>query len=361
MSWLAARCPHATQAIRYPLPSTAMHGPLMTTGSICLDLLLEDGQDFGALVAFDPHADWQMAFSIDRVDIGIFAVRLSQNGRPREIQLTVPDGHQTGLEGPARLIYAWDSLTRWGRLTLMMPSGANLVSVDVKAPPPLPRCQVLDMLDTLPDRAMDSGLIGCSINDQIVPAAPFAGLCPSTRIATPGGPRSLQDLKRGDLVLSEDGDFVPILYKLSRKRPSIGHDAIVCLRAPYLGLQQNLSIAAQQRVVVAGDDVDYLFGQPQVRVPAQALQNSAFTVPTPGNAGDLAVLSHVVLPGNQRIWANGALVETLFLGRLRRDRNGLAASALAHLDRNDLPEHRSDGTPVLRSFDAAVLAERRIA
>jgi len=41
--------------------------------------------------------------------------------------------------------------------------------------------------------------------------------------------------------------------------------------------------------------------------------------------------------------------------------NDARPSALSHLDRNTIPEHALDPAPLLRSFDAAVLAERRIA
>ena len=69
----------------------------------------------------------------------------------------------------------------------------------------------------------------------------------------------------------------------------------------------------------------------------------------------------VLLPDHAALLAAGAVVESLFIGRLRRDRNRFAASLLAELDRSGLPEHGRSKYPVLRSFDATVLAERRIA
>ncbi|XHE54690.1 hypothetical protein L0Z66_14555 [Phaeobacter sp. BS34] len=72
-------------------------------------------------------------------------------------------------------------------------------------------------------------------------------------------------------------------------------------------------------------------------------------------------LTQLILPRHQRFIAAGTVVESLYLGRLRRKRSAYEASALSHLDRNTLPEHAMDPAPLLRSFDAAVLAERRIA
>ncbi|MFU8881639.1 MAG: hypothetical protein ACNA7Q_04670, partial [Rhodobacterales bacterium] len=67
------------------------------------------------------------------------------------------------------------------------------------------------------------------------------------------------------------------------------------------------------------------------------------------------------LPSHEAILAAGTAVESLFIGRIRRHPSKLAASLLTGAERSRLPDHASLAYPVLRSFEAITLAERRAA
>ena len=56
-----------------------------------------------------------------------------------------------------------------------------------------------------------------------------------------------------------------------------------------------------------------------------------------------------------------ALMESLYLGRLRRKPDAFAGSVLAHVPRHLVPEHGTPVFPVLRSFEAVTLIEQRAA
>ncbi|MCW8842918.1 MAG: hypothetical protein OQK00_05830, partial [Rhodobacteraceae bacterium] len=59
--------------------------------------------------------------------------------------------------------------------------------------------------------------------------------------------------------------------------------------------------------------------------------------------------------------AAGAYLESLDIGRLRRKGDLHAASLLAGLGRNRLPEHVARPYPVLGAFEASTLATQRSA
>ncbi|ATF20163.1 Hint domain protein [Phaeobacter gallaeciensis] len=375
MGWMAARSIDR-KGIALATPQNSRcpadpDGALMTRGSLCLDLSLDEACPSGDLLLLertmkDPEG-WPLLLRLRRhLGRGI-TLTLCQPGCELEHRI-IADTALSNESDAARLIYSWDSLLRWGRLALLTGSGGNIATLDISSPPPLRVQDVKTLLSQLPATAEGCGLRAVSLNSDIVPLTPLAGLVPQTKIATPEGEKSLGLLQRGDLVLTPEGDAVPVLHRIDRRVPAIGHDAPMRLRSPFFGLTEDLLLAPQQRLVISGTDVDYLFGRPDVRLTAEMLQGTAVAAPAPielygrpDGPCPLIELTQLILPRHQRFIAAGTAVESLYLGRLRRKRNAYEASALSHLDRNTLPEHAVDPAPLLRSFDAAVLAERRIA
>ncbi|MFV1599392.1 MULTISPECIES: Hint domain-containing protein [unclassified Phaeobacter] len=375
MSWLATRSiERASIAVAVTERETCLNAPddiLMTRGSLCLDLSLDEARPSGDLLLLDRSVDdcqgWPLLLRLRRnLGCGV-TLTLSQPGCHLDQRILAPN--PSGSESnAARLIYSWDSLARWGRLALMTASGSTIATADLQAPPPLRIGDARTLLAALPASAEACGLLSASLSSEIVQMAPLGGLEPHTKVATPDGNIPLGQLQRGDLVLTPEGEAVPVLHRLDRRVPAIGHDTPLRLRAPFFGLTDDLLLAPQQPLVVSGTDVDYLFGRPDVRLTAAmmlgtALVTQADTDPTddPQAPCPLVDLAQLILPRHERFIAAGTAVESLYLGRLRRNRAAYDASALAHLDRNTIPEHAVDPAPLLRSFDAAVLAERRIA
>ncbi|MFS4581527.1 Hint domain-containing protein [Phaeobacter sp. C3_T13_0] len=344
---------------------------LLTRGSLCLDLLLDEAKPSGTLLLLERsnlNSDgWPLSISLKRNLDRSITLTLCQPGCSLEHRVVAPHA-STGEHDAARLVYSWDSLARWGRLALMTAAGANIATVDIPAPPPLRVKDAKALLDALPATADTCGLLSASINTDIVPVTSLGGLALPTKVATPEGPKSLGQLRRGDLVLTPEGESIPILHRIHRRVPAVGHDTPLRLRAPFFGLTEDLILAPQQRLVVSGTDVDYLFGRSDVRLTAAMLDGTALVAPSDSASSSelmrphlLIDLAQLILPRHQRFIAAGTAVESLYLGRLRRDRKAYAVSALSHLDRHAMPEHAIDPAPLLRSFDAAVLAERRIA
>jgi hypothetical protein len=152
---------------------------------------------------------------------------------------------------------------------------------------------------------------------------------------------------------------VPVLHRLSRRVPACGSFAPVRLRAPYFGLRQDITVAPSQRLVLSGSDVEYLFNQEAVLVEARHLVGGFAAISA--SAGPTITYTQLLLPEHQALIAAGCVAETLFVGRLRRQQDLLEASILNRLDRHGLPEHPRPVHPVLRAFEAIVLAESRAA
>lgn len=152
---------------------------------------------------------------------------------------------------------------------------------------------------------------------------------------------------------------MPILQRIDSVVPARGLNKPIVLRAPYFGLKQNITVAPNQHLVIQGTEVEYLFGHEAVLVPARNLAG-ATTEAARHRAGTIRYCQ-LLLPGHEALNAAGTAAESLYIGRIRRKPHLLAASRLADLDEAFLPDHGKSLYPVLRAFDAQVLADYRAA
>lgn len=107
-----------------------------------------------------------------------------------------------------------------------------------------------------------------NIND--VPEAPAnTGMLASTRVATPHGPRRIDELSSGDTVLDASGHEAQVRHVLTTDAPRNSF----LVRAPYFGLDQDVVLAPDQKIVVTSDIAEYLFGEETIIVPIWALND----------------------------------------------------------------------------------------
>ena len=78
-------------------------------------------------------------------------------------------------------------------------------------------------------------------------------------------------------------------------------------------------------------------------------------------SGPLATWHQLLLPRAATVLAAGLPVQSLYLGRVRRRPEQIAASLLAGQDRSRLPEHARPPFPVLRPLEAITLLQHRAA
>ncbi|SFR34549.1 Hint domain-containing protein [Litoreibacter janthinus] len=117
-------------------------------------------------------------------------------------------------------------------------------------------------------RTTDRDPVFSNIND--LPEAPAnTGMMASTRVATPSGPRRIDELSIGDVVLDAMGREAKVRHVLQTDAP---RNAFL-LRAPYFGLDHDVVLAPEQKIVVTSDTAEYLFGEETVIVPVWSLND----------------------------------------------------------------------------------------
>ncbi len=258
-----------------------------------------------------------------------------------------------------RLTYAWDIKYNWGRLTLEQVGEGTVTSVAVDDPLPMTLDDLRDLMLGRGQQHYGADMVFAALSDQIEPIGPGPTLSPDTPIATPWGYRNAGSLKRGDTVYTAEGVVVPVLQNVSRTVPARGSFAPIRMRAPYFGLQQDIIIAPDQHVVIDGPEVEYLFAREKVLTPARHLVNGFAALAEP--AGHTIRYSQLILPQHETVTAAGAPLESMYIGRMRRDAHQLASSVLFGVDRGDLPEHAAPSHKVLKWYEAIHLAKRRAA
>ncbi|WP_415922512.1 Hint domain-containing protein [Tateyamaria sp. SN6-1] len=271
------------------------------------------------------------------------AVSWSGDGRPHSL----------------RLNYSWDTRLRWGRLTLEQPERTLVRSSTVRDPSPILTEDIRDLMLGNAQRKLSKEVLFSAATSGIVPIGPLPSLHPATPIATPSGYRDAASLRRGDLVLTDRGQTSQVLHVVRYSVPARGSFAPVRLHAPYFGLQRDIVVAPEQRLVLRGSEVEYIFGEEAVLVPARHLVNGYAATWRPSQS--VADYVQVVLPRHEALLAAGTALESLYIGRIRRKPDLHAASVLAGVPDRELPEHGAPVHQVLRSFEAITLIEQRAA
>lgn len=329
---------------------------LVVRGSLVIETRLPASRRPEPLIFYNRTGDWPLHLSLLAVPGGGLTLILDQGG---EILHRTINHSEAGRTDILRITYSWDAPARRGRLALERSDAEKIVLLPVGFPKPLRLTDIRALSGSGSDRYLAPDVLYLAFSTAMEPVGPMPSLALDTPIATPHGYRPAGTLRRGDTVLTGNGEVVPVLHSLSRQVPARGGFAPVRLRAPYFGLHQDIQVAPSQRIVLSGSEVEYLFGQEAVLVPVRHLVGGASAVPA--QTALTVTYTQLLLPGHEALVAAGTVAESLYIGRLRRQKARLQASILAGLDRASLPEHGRAFYPALRAFDAIVLAEQRSA
>ncbi|RYG89796.1 hypothetical protein EU803_16740 [Loktanella sp. IMCC34160] len=133
-----------------------------------------------------------------------------------------------------------------------------------------------------------------------------------TRIATPHGARSIEDLKVGDLVVTRDHGLRPIRWIQSRTVPAMDRFAPIRLRRGVIrGLENDLVVSPQHRMLFQGYEAELLFGETEVLVSAKHLVNGKdVTV----EEGGTVTYYHMLFDEHEIVYAEGAATESFHPG-----------------------------------------------
>ncbi|MEL6464909.1 MAG: Hint domain-containing protein [Pseudomonadota bacterium] len=331
-------------------------GPMLKRGTLMFETALSEQDHPLDLMGVSQTVPWPRQLSFEAIPGGGIALRHRHNTDITHAAIRWSNDQRAIT---LRVTYAWDAPAGWGRLALERPECHGYITRPVHMPRPFLTTDIQDMMLRRDAGTLAKDVLFGAVSDQILPLGPMPSLHPDTPIATPNGYRPVGKLVRGDTVLSPNGEIVPVLHSVRHCVPARGSFAPVRLRAPHFGLQRDIIVAPEQRLVLKGSEVEYIFGQEAVLVPARHLVNGYAAVWS--DTGSTTDYVQIVLPGHEALVAAGCALESLYIGRIRRDPERLAASVLADIPDRLLPEHARPIYQVLGSFEAITLVAHRAA
>ena len=325
-------------------------------GSILLETRLSPDARPQTLLAYKRSGPKPGSFSLMSTPHGSVVLVMAQGDTI--IHEVVERGREARTD-TLQITISWDVSRRFGRLVVARPETEHVLirHFAMNHAPLLTDLLALSRPKGLTE--IDPDVLFVALSTAIEPVGPMPTLSPSVPVETAQGLRLATTLKQGDVLRAASGKLVPVLQAVRREVPALGSFRPVRLRAPYFGLTQDVVVSRHQRLLVSGPEVEYLFGREEVLIPASALVNGYAGHYEP--APRFVTYHQVLLPHHDAVRIPDAALETLYLGRMRRDKALVDASLFAGMARNHLPEHHRAGYQVLRSFEAISLAEARAA
>lgn len=180
-----------------------------------------------------------------------------------------------------------------------------------------------------------------------------------TMIRTPRGEVPVESLRPGDLVDTQDNGAQPVRWSGSREVPGRGHLAPVVIGSGVLGNDRPLLVSPQHRVLLQNAASSVYFGLDGVLSAAVHLVDGKRIRREP-----CATVSyhHLMFDAHELVWANGALAESLFVGRdavnaMPPDMLDELRAIFPELLDTDTPGFGVTARPVLRRFETRLLVE----
>ncbi|MEL6583964.1 MAG: Hint domain-containing protein [Pseudomonadota bacterium] len=193
---------------------------------------------------------------------------------------------------------------------------------------------------------------------------PYVCFTRGVEITTVRGPVRVEHLWPGDLVVTADNGLQPIRWIGRRAHSPLQVQLMrslqpILIKAGAFGVQQDLWVSPQHRMLIKGQDAQLAFGEPEVFVAAQHLVDDrrVLRAVPPGGLEYI----HFACDQHEVVFANGAPAETLHLG----------PGSLGTLDAGALAELRclgmlDDATrrmpscarPILRGIEGRFLQRR---
>ena len=134
-----------------------------------------------------------------------------------------------------------------------------------------------------------------------------------TLIATPDGPRVIEDIEVGDLVDTLDGPAKPVRWHGCRTVEAKGNLAPVVFSPGALGNDRELVLSPQHRVLLSGWKAQLLAGEDEVLAAAVHMLGDDRVHRREG--GDVTY-HHIMFDAHEIVFAEGAPVESFLPGRL---------------------------------------------
>jgi len=132
-----------------------------------------------------------------------------------------------------------------------------------------------------------------------------------TMIDTVDGPRAVEGLDTGDMVITRDDGPQPLRWTGKRTVPAIGKMAPICIRENALGRHGEVRVSPLHRVLVKDALVELMFGEPEVLVAAKDLVNDRSIRVVEGGSVEYV---HLMFDRHQVVYSAGLATESFFPG-----------------------------------------------
>lgn len=191
----------------------------------------------------------------------------------RSVQRHVLPGRLPQVLGTGRLCFRFDAPARaWEmRFELLGAEGEGALIASGENPLPL-RPADIRALSEAPHRLRQHPAVlwfGLTRSARLPARAPWIGQ--RTPVETARGPVAAGHLAPGDLVWTADDGYQPLRALQRFELPACGSFAPVLLRSPFFGTGQDLLMSSDQHLALSGAEVEYLFGEDEVLIPAGVL------------------------------------------------------------------------------------------
>lgn len=128
-----------------------------------------------------------------------------------------------------------------------------------------------------------------------------------TLIETVSGPRPVEEIKPGELVLTRDGGPREVLWLAHRRHAARGKAAPVRIAAGAMGNRADLVVSQQHRMLVTGWRAELYLGADEALVAARHLVNGTDIRIEEGGEVDYY---HLLFDRHELVWAEGILTES---------------------------------------------------
>ena len=210
--------------------------------------------------------------------------------------------------------------------------------------------------DGLPPADTDLTIGGIIENDGATPhlglGAAIVCFAAGTEIDTPDGPRAVETLAPGDLVLTGTDGLQPIRWVGASTVPAIGDLAPIVISRGTLGNDHDLVVSPQHAVLLSDWRAELLYGQDEVLVRAKDLLNIDGIY---RKSGGLITYCHILMDQHQVVRAHGVWSETLYPGTVALDAVSPAAQAEINALFPDVENYGPTAARYLRAYEARAL------
>lgn len=226
------------------------------------------------LINFNAVEGWPRTFALFH-DLSLGLVLLHRQGRS-VVRHVLPGPLPEG-PGQARFSFRFDApMRKWSMVleSLGIEDEGRPVRVEAQGVGPLP-IQVADMATlahgTSPECGKHDAVLwfGLTRTARLPRQAPWIGM--GTPVETLRGTVAAGQLRAGDMVITAEDEAVRLIGLRRLNLPSRGSFTPVLMRAPYFGLRRDVLVSSDQPIVLTGPEVEYIFAEDGVMIPAAYL------------------------------------------------------------------------------------------